>query len=290
MFCLAWAAHTSGQRPSSPDPDALSARYRGWHYYPDWIIPPLCMNPFTCANASGSSAAATGGITDVFSLWQTPEQPGVFRAVYLQMDSIGYETYSATSRDMVTFDLEDPTLAPGQPGVMFSPRPGRPPIADPKPVPGAFDHGGITFIGPLLQNYTVGAPAVLKRSTRGRFWYAYGAYPKPGYEARPGADGMASSVDGVHWTRETPFPLVDTDAAHGAGTWERGSVYAPFLYPRLDGTLGDMYNAADEGGTERSGAAFLPGGEAALPGWDAATNTSLWQVCQVEGPPCAWIV
>lgn len=148
------------------DPDALSARYRNWHYYPTWIIPPSCMNAATCTN---TTPGAAGGTTDVFTLWTTPDSPGLFRAVYLQMDSVGYETYMATSSDMLTFNLSEPTLAPGQPGVIFSPRAGRPPLHDTKPVPGAFDYGGVTFIGPLLENYTVGAPAVLKRSTRGRF-------------------------------------------------------------------------------------------------------------------------
>jgi hypothetical protein len=89
---------------------------------------------------------------------------------------------------MVHFDLADPTLIPGQPGCVASPRAGRPPLADAKPVKGDADWGGITFIGPLLQNYTVGAPAVLRRTSNGKLWYAAGGYPGTGYEAGAGAE------------------------------------------------------------------------------------------------------
>jgi hypothetical protein len=130
------------------DPDALSQRYRNWHYYMDWVVPPMCLNPITCkTNASNSS------VVDVFQLWQNPDSPGVWRGVYLQYDGTGYETYMATTTDMVHFNFSDPTLAPGQPGVIFSPRAGRPPLdGQPKPANGDFDFGGITFIGPLLEN------------------------------------------------------------------------------------------------------------------------------------------
>ena len=251
------------------DPDALSQRYRNWHYYPEWIIPPICLNPFTCAQNTSQSTV------DVFQVWSTPEDPLTFRATYLQFDGLGYETYMATSTDMVKFDLSNPTLAPGQPGILFSPREGRPPLdGQPKPERGDFDFGGITFIGPLLQNYTVGAPSVLARTSKGFFWFAYGAYPTFGYESAPGADGLAFSNDALHWTRASATPFMDTHG--GAAKWEDHQVYAPFLFPALDGSLGDFYNAGTDGGQECSGAAYLPGGAEALPGFDPATNASLW--------------
>jgi hypothetical protein len=253
------------------DADALSQRYRNWHYYPDWIIPPICLNPFTCKSNTSQTT------TDVVQVFQIPgDTPGLWRAVYLQFDGTGYETYMATSSDMVSFNLSNPTLAPGQPGCIFSPRAGRPPLAGYKPQNGEFDFGGITFIGPLLDNYTVGAPATLKKTSKGSMWYAYGAYPSFGYESGPGADGMASSQDGMNWVRASPKAIVDTVAGHGAQPWESKQVYAPFLFPALDGSLGDFYNAANAGGHEQSGVAYLPGGAEALPGFDFATNTSLW--------------
>ena len=257
-------------RGAALDPDALSQRYRNWHYYPDWIIPPICLNPFTCAtNASQST-------TDVAQVFQLPDEPGVWRATYLQYDGTGYETYMATSSDMLHFNLSEPTLMPGQPGCIFSPRAGRPPSWDSKPQPGDFDWGGITFIGPVLQNYTVGAPAILQRSSAGMLWFAYGAYPSFGYESAPGADGLAFSEDGLHWLRATPRPFIDTRAANGAAPWEQGQVYAPFLIPHPDGRLADFYNAGAADGHEQSGAAYLAGGIDALPGFDFVSNTSLW--------------
>ena len=264
------AFHSAGA--AALDADALSQRYRNWHYFPDWVIPPLCMNPFTC------KSNATSRVTDVFQIVQLPEEPGLWRAFYLQFDGIGYETYSASSLDMVHFDLADPTLIPGQPGCIASPRAGRPPLADAKPVKGDADWGGITFIGPLLQNYTVGAPAVLRRTSNGKLWYAAGGYPGTGYEAGAGADFIFESADGLNWKHAVPHtPFLDPVPAHGAAPWESNVIYAPFLFPALDGSLGDFYNAQRQGGLEESGAAYLPGGAEALPGWDAATNTSLWR-------------
>ena len=255
------------------DPDALSQKYRGWTYYPDWVIPPSCMNPAHCAN---TTPGAPGGTVDVFQVWQTPDAPGVYRGVYLQFDGVGYETYMATSSALAgPYNLSNPTLLANNPGVIFSPRAGRPPVDYPKPPPGSFDFAGQTFIGPILENYTVGATATLARSSSGKFWYAYGAYPETGYETGAGADGFASSGDGVHWVRETPYATIDTVAAHGAAAWERQSVYAPFIIP-INGSLVDFYNAAADGGRECSGQAYLAGGIDALPGYDFVNNKSLW--------------
>ena len=278
VWLLAAASAALAATPATPaalDPDALSQRYRNWHYYPDWVIPPICLNPFTCAtNASGSTV-------DVVQVVRLPGDAaaGRWRAVYLQYDGTGYETYMATSSggDMVHFNLSEPTLAAGQPGCIFSPRAGRPPTWDPKPARGDFDFGGQTFIGPVLTNYTVGAQAELARNAAGSLFYAYGAYPTFGYESAPGADGMASSEDGLHWVRATPTAFMDTVAAHGAQPWEAGQVYAPFLVPHPDGRLADYYNAGAADGHEQSGAAYLAGGIDALPGYDFDTNTSLWQ-------------
>lgn len=164
-LCVAAAVHAAPL-----DADALSQRYRGWHYAPDWVIPPVCLNPTNCKN---TTPGAFGGTTDVVQVFQLPGE-SLWRAVYLQFDGVGYETYMATSTSLAgPYNLTSVELARGQPGVIFSPRPGRPPLdGQPKPVEGSFDYGGITFIGPLLDNYTVGAPARLRRTSNGRFWYA----------------------------------------------------------------------------------------------------------------------
>ena len=96
------------------------------------------------------------------------------------------------------------------------------------------------------------------------------------YEPAPGADGFASSQDGLNWVRRSPRATVDTLAAHGAQPWEQGQVYAPYIIPAPDGTLADFYNAGGAGGREQSGAAYLPGGADALPGYDFTINASMW--------------
>ena len=230
------------------DPDALSQRYRHWVYYPTWVIPPVCLNAATCA-AHCNNASGVGCTTDVAQVVQLPEEVGAgkWRAFYLQFDGVGYETYSASSTDMVHFQLDDPTLAPGQPGVVYSPREGRPPMSDAKPAQGAWDWGSQTFIGPLLENYNVSATRVLRRATPDKsFWYAYGAYPQRNvYEPAPGADGFASSQDGLNWVRRSPHATVDTLADHGAQPWESGQVYAPFIIPAPDGELRGLERRAN---------------------------------------------
>lgn len=254
------------------DPDHLSQRYRNWSYYPTWVVPPACLNPATCAahcNITGGSNS--GCTTDVFQLIQLESEvaAGIFRGIYLQFDGVGYETYMAITTDMVHFDLASP-------GVIFSPRTGRPPFSW-NATPGEFDYGGTTFIGPVLQSYAVSGPRVLQASPRdGKYYYAYGAYPTYGYESAPGANGFASSRDGLVWERATPLAFMDTNPANGAQPWEQGQVYAPFLIPTPDGQLADFYNAGSHSGNEQSGVAYLPGGIAALPGFDFDYNISQW--------------
>eukprot|EP00047_Mylnosiga_fluctuans_P013435 m.31653 g.31653 ORF g.31653 m.31653 type:complete len:396 (+) comp4898_c0_seq1:33-1220(+) len=257
------------------DPDALAQRYRGWTYYPTWVIPPSCLNAATCAQHCNQQTGE-GCTVDVMQVWRTHES-SLWHAVYLQYDGVGYETYMATSSDLVHYNLSSPTLAPGQPGVIFSPREGRPPSWDPKPVPGDFDYGGITFVGPLLENYTVGHPAVLRRTSNGLYWYAYiGFHTRGSDEPAPGADGLVLSRDGLHWERAIPQPYLDVDPSHGAQPWEQHQIYAPFLVPSPDGSLASFYNAAQASLVEQSGVAYLPGGPEALPGFNFTSNTSHW--------------
>lgn len=198
-----------------------------------------------------------------------------------QWDGLGYETYSASTTDMVHFDTSAPTLAPGQPGVVFSPRAGRPPINDAKPVASDFDFGGAAFIGPLVEDYNVTATRVLQRAANDSLWYAYFAQRTTGLEPPPGADGFAASTDGLNWRRAATQPFLDVNVSHGAKAWESGQIYAPFLAPTpAGGALAVFYNAVGNNSagkhTEESGQAYLDGGAAALPGI-AADGTSLWR-------------
>ena len=253
------------------DPDALSQRYRNWTYYPDYIIPPLCLNPVTCPSHCNATFPYNNCQTDVFQIVQLPDEveQNIFRAFYLQYDGYGYETYSAISTDLVHFNVTNP-------GVVFSPRANRP--GYPKPNPGEFDYASQTFVGPLLMDYNVSQTRVLRRATKNNtFWYAYLGFPTPGYETPPGADGFAVSTDGITWERSIPHPYIDTNIIHRAQEWEQFQVYAPYLIPAPDGTLASFYNAAHPTvRNEQSGAAYLPGGPDALPGYDTTINASMW--------------
>lgn len=261
---------TSLLRTKAWDPDVLSQRYRNWTYYPDWVIPPACSNPTTCPTYC-NPVSGVGCKTDVMQLVQLTEEvsSGIFRAFYLQYDGYGYETYSAVTTDMVHFNLSNP-------GVVFSPRSNRP-GGEPKPVPGSFDYASQTFVGPLLVDYNVSSNRVLRRATSNNtYWYSYIGFHVPGYESPPGADGFASSNDGINWIRSTPYPVLDTLPSHGCQTWEQGQIYAPFIIPAPDGSLASFYNAGDASGTEQSGAAYLLGGPDNLPGYDNFVNVSTW--------------
>ena len=119
---------------SSLDPDALSQRYRNWTYSPTWVIPPTCLNPETCA-AYCNASTGLGCTVDVFQVVKPDPTSDLWLGVYTQFDHVGYETYGAFSTDLVNFNLSDP-------GILFSPRAGRPPnVNGTGRQPGDFDYG-----------------------------------------------------------------------------------------------------------------------------------------------------
>lgn len=61
---------------------------------------------------------------------------------------------------------------------------------------------------------------------------AYCGFPYQGYEAGPGAIGMARSSDLSHWEREPANPVFRPSADPLA--WDAGGIYKPFLLPRGD--------------------------------------------------------
>lgn len=255
-------ALTSLAQPIPADDWAKS--YRGWHYYPSWVIPPSCIDPATCG--APPYVNRTGGFVDCFQVWSTsdpfadPPPSPRYVASYLFFDGIGYRSALATSDDLVHF--EQP-LAPE--GILFSTRD--------ITTPSDFDYGGAALIGPLMTDYNVTAPRVLAR-INASFWYAYFAqHTRDALEPPPGATGLARSTDARTWTRATPHPILDTNATRGAAAWEQVQVYAPFLVLGADGSVRDFYNA--KGAFEQSGVASLPGGASALPGVDAL-GRSAW--------------
>jgi predicted GH43/DUF377 family glycosyl hydrolase len=203
--------------------DAWSAPYRGWHYWPDHVIPAR-------PNIPGYEEFEN---TDVPCVYQLPGQPDRWFMSFIGFNGSGYNSFVAESRDLLNWT--HPRLAMG-----FGPA-------------GEFDHGGTVIGAFLLESYDVRAPRVLK-ARDSMYWTLYGCYPRQGgYELRPGYEGVASSEDGLSWRRARDTPILsihDPDCDE----WEQDCIYQPWLVEHR-GRFFNFYNAA-RGGTEQTGLAF----------------------------------
>jgi len=202
---------------------AWSARFRGWHYWPEAIIP-----------ADPKIPGFEGFVNpDAPCVYQLPGKPNRWYMSFIAFNGQGYNSFVAESTDLIHW--QHPRLAMG-----FGP-------------PGSFDHGGSVIGAFLYQSYDIRAPRVLKRRA-GKFWTLYGAYPKQGgYELRPGFEGVAFSEDGLTWKRARSQPILSVFDAD-AGEWERDCIYQPWLVEE-GGRFYDFYNAA-HGSVEQTGVAF----------------------------------
>jgi predicted GH43/DUF377 family glycosyl hydrolase len=194
--------------------DRWAAPYRGWHYYPEHVIPP-------------SSDDGLGfQSTDCPFVWRHGDE---WRMFYTGFDGRGYQTALATSRDLIHWQPRGLVMGFGKAG--------------------AFDHGGVAFCTALLDSYDVRAARTLKK-WNGKYWVLYSCYPKQGgYELRSGAQGAAWSDDGDTWHRaseDTPILSIE-----GAAEWEKDCIYAPWLLEH-GGRFWNFYNAAN-GGIEQTG-------------------------------------
>jgi predicted GH43/DUF377 family glycosyl hydrolase len=194
--------------------DAWSAPYRGWHYYPDHVIAPHPDNGLDFT------------MTDCPLVWR---RDGEWRMFFTGFDGRGHQTAAASSADLVHWRQEGLVLGFG--------------------APDTFDHGGVAICGLLFDSYDVRGPRTLKR-WQGKYWALYSCYPKQGgYEIRPGAEGAASSEDGLTWQRASETtPILSIE---GAADWEKDCIYAPWLLEH-DGQFWNFYNAA-KGSLEQMG-------------------------------------
>jgi alpha-L-rhamnosidase len=221
-FSVVSTAESSGEAaPTAPETDIDPATldqwaqpFRNWHYYPDYVIPP-------------SPADGLGfQMVDTPLVWQKGDE---WRMWYTGFDGKGYQTALAVSKDLVHWEPKGLTMGYGKEG--------------------AFDHGGLSFGGPLFESYDLKAPRTLKK-WNGKYWVLYGCYPKQGgYEIRPGAEGLAWSEDGETWHRASEDrPILSIE---GAADWEKDCIYEPWLVEH-DGKFYDFYNAAN-GSIEQMG-------------------------------------
>lgn len=219
------AAGTPANAETAIDAKTLrewSAPFRGWHYWPDHVIP-----------ASPPIPGVTNFLgTDVPGLYQLPGDERWYLS-FVGYDGAGYQSYVAESRDLLHWG--NYRLAMG-----YGPS-------------GEFDHGGRVLGAYLYESYELRAPRVLKRKD-GKFWSLYGAYPRQGgYELRPGSEGLAVSDNGVTWRRAKDQPVLSVSDPD-CGPWERDCIYQPWLL-EYQGRYFDFYNAA-KGSREQTGLAF----------------------------------
>jgi predicted GH43/DUF377 family glycosyl hydrolase len=222
---LAWQVATcvaADEGIDSATIDQWSAPYRGWHYWPEHVVPAKPDIP-------GHNDMIG---TDVPTVYQVPGDNKWYMS-FVGFNGRGYQSFVAESDDLVHW--KNYRLAMG-----FGPS-------------NEFDHGGCVIGAFLYESYDIKAPRLLKKR-EGRFCTLYGAYPKQGgYELRPGYEGVACSDDGLTWRRAQDKPILsvfDTDC----GQWEKSCIYQPWLVEH-EGKFYNFYNAAN-GGIEQMGAAM----------------------------------
>jgi len=199
-----------------------SSAFRGWHYYPEYVVPP---------------APAIDGyddvvMTDVPTVFRIPGRTEWFMT-FIAYDGAGYQSFVAESDDLVHWGKY--RLAMG-----YGPE-------------GEFDYGGVVLGAYLYQSYGLKDARLLKARDN-HFWSLYGAYPRQGgYELRPGYEGVASSTDGITWSRASNDPILSIFQP-GLGDWEQSCIYQPWLVEH-EGRFYNFYNAAN-GPIEQIGVAF----------------------------------
>jgi len=199
-----------------------SAPYRGWHYYPDHVIPAK-------PNIKGFEEVNK---TDVPTVFQRPGDRKWYMT-FIGFDGKGYQSFVAESEDLIHWT--NMRLAMG-----YGPE-------------GGFDHGGVVLGAFLYEDYDIKAPRMLKQK-HGKFFSLYGAYPRQGgYELRPGYEGVACSDNGLTWRRAKDQPILSVHQ-EDCGTWEKDCIYQPWLLEH-QGTYYNFYNAAN-GSIEQMGLAL----------------------------------
>jgi beta-xylosidase len=213
------AADTPPGPPSPKDPppidaatlDAWSAPYRGWHYQAEPVIPSDYKIP-------GHEKFQN---FDVPTVYQIPGLPGKWFMSFIGFNGQGYNSFVCESADLVHWT--NPRLAMGF---------GR---------QGEFDFGGCVVGAYLYQSYDIKAPRLLKQRD-GKYWTLYGCYAKQGsYEIDPGYEGVATSTDGLVWTRVGDKPILSVHDKD-CGDWEKGCIYQPWLVEH-EGRFYNFYNA-----------------------------------------------
>jgi len=193
-----------------------SKKYRGWQHHESHVIKPNPMIP----------SYETIRMTDVPTVYQIPEDDKFYMS-FIGYDGIGYQTFVAESSDLLEWTNMKLAMGYGEEGM--------------------FDFGGVVLGAYLYENSDIDAPRVLKRK-HGKFYCLYGAYAKKGtaecplYEPDPGYQGLACSLDGLHWQREQDESILSVYSPGIVKDWEKDSIYQPWLVEHVERYY-NFYNA-----------------------------------------------
>jgi beta-xylosidase len=189
---------------------AWSAPYRGWHYYPDHVIPAQ-------PEIQGYEDIM---MTDAPTVYQRPGDPN-WCLSFIGFNGKGYQSFVAESTDLVHWGNHRLAMGFGKEG--------------------DFDHGGCVIGAYLYESYDMKARRTLKKRD-GKFWTLYGCYAKQGgYEVDPGYEGVASSEDGLTWQRAKEQYILSVHEPE-VGAWEKKCIYQPWLVEH-EGRFYNFYNA-----------------------------------------------
>lgn len=198
---------------ASIDQDTIrqwSAPYRGWHYHPEHILP---SNP------------GIKGYDDVISI----DVPTVFKLpgdekwymTFIGFNGRGYQSFVTESHDLLNWGNARLAMGFGKQG--------------------EFDYGGCVLGAYLYEDYDIKSSRTLKKRDD-RYWSLYGAYAKQGgYELDPGYEGVASSENGLAWTRAKDQYILSIHEPD-VGEWEKDCIYQPWLVEH-EGQFYNFYNA-----------------------------------------------
>jgi len=222
LFCAASASAAESMTIDANTVKRWSRPYRNWYYYPDHVIPAR----------PGIKGFEDIRMTDVPTVFQLPGS-GKWYMTFIGFDGKGYQSFIAESDDLLRWTKMK--LAMG-----YGPE-------------GSFDHGGVVLGAYLYEDYDIKSSRTLKKKD-GKYFSLYGAYPRQGgYELRPGYEGIASSDDGLTWSRAKDEPVLSVHQ-EDCGKWEKDCIYQPWLVEH-NGRYYNFYNAA-EGHIEQMGMAL----------------------------------
>ena len=187
-----------------------SSKFKNWYYQPNFVV--------SSKNIPEKYNIESVDCAFVYQIENTQK----YYMFVTGFDKIGYQTFTLESSDLLNWNFYNIAMSYGKKD--------------------SYDFGGVTFGGALFKSYDLNAPRILKKKD-GKYWVLYGCYPKQGgYELRPGAEGLASSSDGLTWQRYSDdIPIL---SVNGAEDWEKDCIYQPWLIEH-NNLYYNFYNAAN---------------------------------------------